>query len=132
MFFSKFAYDLSCKSTSLDVNHIDIRIDCSGFVAWVYVNAGIPADKVADVFGTNTSAQWKFSVPVAWDEAQIGDLAFFAVPGTTKYNHVGVVISVEPNGQCQVVHCASSKNNVVIGQSEEDGFKYIRRPMIIS
>jgi len=107
-------------------------LDCSGFVAWVYINAGVPADEIADVFGSNTSTQWKYSEPVAWDEAQIGDLAFFAVPGTTKYNHVGVIISVEANGQCQVVHCASGKNNVVVGKTGEAGFIYIRRPIVIS
>lgn len=103
-------------------------LDCSGFVAWVYVNAGVPTDKIADAFGTNTSTQWKFSEPIAWNEAQIGDLAFFAVPGTTKYNHVGIIISIGSNGQYQVVHCASSKNQVVLGDADETGFRYIRRP----
>lgn len=106
-------------------------LDCSGFAAWVYVNAGVPADKIADVFGTNTSNQWKYSVPVSWNEAQIGDLVFFAVPGTTKYNHVGIVVSVGSNGQCQVAHCASRKNNVVIGLASETGFEFIRRPIIV-
>lgn len=105
-------------------------LDCSGFVAWVYVNAGVPADKIADVFGTNTSTQWKYSEPADWNKAQIGDLAFFAVPGTTKYNHVGIIVSVGSNGQYQAVHCASSENNVVIGQADEVGFKYMRRPYI--
>lgn len=105
-------------------------LDCSGFVAWVYVNAGVPEDKIADVFGTNTSTQWKYSEPVAWNNAQIGDLAFFAVPGTTKYNHVGVVVSIDEKGCYQVVHCASSRNNVVIGIADESGFKYFRRPII--
>ena len=105
-------------------------LDCSGFVAWVYVNAGVPAGKIADVFGTNTSGQWKYSVPVSWNEAQIGDLAFFAVPGTTKYNHVGVIISIDSTAHYQVAHCASSRNNVVIGLADEFGFKYIRRPII--
>lgn len=105
-------------------------LDCSGFVAWVYVNAGIPADKIANVFGSNTSTQWKYSEPVDWNGAQIGDLAFFAVPGTTKYNHVGVIVSIESTGQYQVAHCASSRNNVVIGLAAESGFQYIRRPII--
>ncbi|MEA4890757.1 MAG: NlpC/P60 family protein [Clostridiaceae bacterium] len=105
-------------------------LDCSGFVAWVYVNAGVPAGKIADVFGTNTSDQWKYSVPVSWNEAQIGDLAFFAVPGTSKYNHVGVVVSIDSTGHYQVAHCASSRNDVVIGLAAESGFQYIRRPII--
>ena len=106
-------------------------LDCSGFVAWIYVNAGVPADKIADAFGTNTSTQWKYSEPVDWDNAQIGDLAFFAVPGTTKYNHVGVIVSVGSNGRYQVVHCAAGKNNVVTGIADESGFKYIRHPIIL-
>jgi cell wall-associated NlpC family hydrolase len=105
-------------------------LDCSGFVAWVYVNAGVPADKIADIFGTNTSTQWKYSEPVDWNDARVGDLAFFAVPGATKYNHVGVIVSVDSTGQYQVVHCASSRDNVVIGFADESGFNYIRRPII--
>ena len=105
-------------------------LDCSGFVAWVYVNSGLPADKIADVFGAHTSTQWKYSVPVAWNEAQIGDLAFFAVPWTSKYNHVGVIVSIDSSGQYQVAHCTSSRNNVVIGIADKSGFQYIRRPII--
>ena len=56
-------------------------LDCSGYAAWVYVNAGIPFDLITAVFGTHTSTQWKYSESVAWDDAQIGDLAFYAVPG---------------------------------------------------
>jgi len=105
-------------------------LDCSGFVAWVYANAGVPAAKIADVFGMHTSSQWKYSEPITWNEAQIGDLAFFAVPGTTKYNHVGVIVSIDSTGHYQVAHCASGRNNVVIGLAADSGFKYIRRPII--
>ena len=90
----------------------------------------MPAAKIADAFGTHTSAQWKYSEPIAWDEAQIGDLVFFAVPGTTKYNHVGVIISIESPGHYQVAHCASSRNSVVIGLAADSGFKFIRRPIV--
>ena len=106
-------------------------LDCSGYAAWVYVNAGIPAEKIADVFGTHTSTQWKCSVPVAWDDAQIGDLSFYAIPDTTKGNHVGVIVGVEGPGVYRVAHCSSSRNGVVIGEAKQAGFVFIRRPYVL-
>lgn len=105
-------------------------LDCSGYAAWVYVNAGIPADLIATVFGTHTTMQWKYSVPVAWDDAQIGDLAFYAIPYTTKGNHVGVIVGIEEPGFYRVAHCSSSRNGVVI-EAKQAGFVFIRRPYVV-
>ena len=106
-------------------------LDCSGYAAWVYVNAGIPADLIATAFGTHTSTQWKYSVPVAWDDAQIGDIASYAIPDTTKGNHVGVIVGVEGPGVYRVAHCSSSRNGVVIGEAKQAGFVFIRRPYVM-
>jgi len=106
-------------------------LDCSGFTAWVYVNSGISKDKVTEVFGTWSGDQWRYSLPVEWNQAQVGDLAFLAIPGTRKVNHVGVVVGFD-NGEPLVAHCSSSYNNVVLTEGRESGFRYIRRPVVLT
>lgn len=105
-------------------------LDCSGFTAWVYVNVGLPKEKVSDVFGTWSGDQWRYSLPVEWNQAQAGDLAFLAIPGTRKTNHVGVVVGFD-NGEPLVAHCSSSYNNVVVTEGRGSGFRYIRRPVVL-
>ena len=39
-------------------------LDCSGYVAWVYINCGLPADQVDSVFGYSTTTQWKYTTPI--------------------------------------------------------------------
>ena len=104
-------------------------LDCSGFTAWVYVNAGLPKETVSEAFGTWSGDQWKYSLPVEWNQAQVGDLAFHAIPGTRKINHVGVVLGFD-NGEPMVAHCSSSYNNVVVTEGRGSGFRYIRRPVV--
>ena len=106
-------------------------LDCSGYAAWVYINAGIPADRIKDVFGTHTSTQWQYSVPISWDQAQISDLAFYAVPGTTKNNHVGIIVGIDQDGDYLIAHCSSGQNGVVVDLAKNTGFRYIRRPVCI-
>jgi len=104
-------------------------LDCSGFTAWVYVNAGLPKERASEVFGNWSGDQWRYSLPVEWDQAQVGDLAFLAIPGTRKVNHVGVVVGFD-NGEPLVAHCSSSNNNIVVTEGWESGFRYIKRPVI--
>lgn len=104
-------------------------LDCSGFTAWVYVNAGLPKERASEVFGNWSGDQWRYSLPVEWDQAQVGDLAFLAIPGTRKVNHVGVVVGFD-NGGPLVAHCSSSYNSVVVTNGWGSGFRYIKRPVI--
>lgn len=69
-------------------------------------------------------------MPVEWNQAQIGDLAFLAIPETRKVNHVGVVVGFD-NSEPMVAHCSSSYNNVVVTEGWGSGFRYIRRPVIL-
>ena len=105
-------------------------LDCSGFTAWVYVNAGLPKDKVTEVFGTWSGDQWRYSLPVEWNQAHVGDLAFLAIPRNRKVNHVGVVMGFD-NGEPLVAHCSSSYNNVAVTVEWDSGFRYIRRPVVV-
>jgi len=105
-------------------------LDCSGYVAWVYINCGLPADQVDSVFGYSTATQWKYTIAIEWDQAQIGDLVFFNVPGAAKGNHVGIIVGYDDVGNYLVAHCSSSRNCVVVTEAVSSGFHYVRRPVV--
>lgn len=104
-------------------------LDCSGFVAWAFINAAGDT-KLEDAVGDGTHAQWSNSITLGWDEAQPGDLAFRAVPGTAAINHVGIVVEKREDGTYLVAHCSSSRDNVVATEAWSSGFRYMRRPAL--
>lgn len=104
-------------------------LDCSGFVAWAFVNAAGDAS-VVNAIGNGSTTQWNNSRSVGWDEAQPGDLAFKAIPGTTPTNHVGIVVECKADGSILVAHCSSSNNNVIVSEAWSSSFRYIRRPAL--
>ncbi|MGX8797636.1 C40 family peptidase [Fusibacter sp. JL298sf-3] len=106
-------------------------LDCSGFVTWVFVNAGIPADSIESTIGHGTTAQWNTSTSVPASSVMAGDLAFLATPGTRKVNHIGIVIGRNDEGQIMVINCSSGANNVTISTAESVGFQYYRRPAVL-
>jgi cell wall-associated NlpC family hydrolase len=106
-------------------------LDCSGFVTWVFVNAGIPADSIESTIGHGTTAQWNTSTSVPASSVMAGDLAFLATPGTRKVNHVGIVTGRNDEGQIMVIHCSSGANNVTKSTAESVGFQYYRRPAVL-
>ena len=101
-------------------------LDCSGFVAWSFSQIGVSPD----IIGWGTADQWAASAPISWSDAQPGDLAFFAIPGTLKTNHVGIIVGVDAAGGVLVVHCNSSRNTVSVTEAKSTGFKYLRRPIV--
>jgi cell wall-associated NlpC family hydrolase len=106
-------------------------LDCSGFVTWVFVNAGLPAESIESTIGHGTTAQWNVSTSIPASAAMKGDLAFLAIPETRKVNHVGIVTGRNDNGQIMVIHCSSGANNVSISTAESVGFLYYRRPAVL-
>jgi len=106
-------------------------LDCSGFVTWVFVNAGLPADSIESTIGHGTTAQWNVSTSIPASAAMKGDLAFLAIPGTRKVNHIGIVTGRNDNGQIMVIHCSSGANNVSISTAGSVGFLYYRRPAVL-
>ena len=104
-------------------------LDCSGFVAWTFINAiGDPA--VLEAIGNGSANQWARSTSLGWDEAQPGDLAFRAKPGSVDINHVGIVLNKTQDGQYMIVHCSSKENGVVVTEAWSSGFRYFRRPAL--
>jgi cell wall-associated NlpC family hydrolase len=106
-------------------------LDCSGFVTWAFVNAGLPAESIESTIGHGTTAQWNLSTSIPASTAMLGDLAFLAPPGTRKVNHIGIVVGRNDDGQILVVHCSSGANNVSIATAESVGFQYYRRPAVL-
>ena len=102
-----------------------LGLDCSGYVAWVFVNAAGTAN-VADRIGYGASSQYAACTPVSWNQTQPGDLAFYA-----DLSHVGIVVGKE-NGNLLITNCSSNQNNVIISSvssASPSGFYMIGRPL---
>jgi cell wall-associated NlpC family hydrolase len=106
-------------------------LDCSGYVTWVFINIGLPVETIDETIGNGTTKQWNVSISIPESLALPGDLAFLAVPGTRKVNHIGIVVGKNAGGKTLVAHCVSGDNNVVVTTSESAGFMYYRRPAVL-
>lgn len=94
-------------------------LDCSGYADWVFYNASGGSYVIGH--GGGARAQHTYCTPITWDEAQPGDLVFY--PDDV---HVGIVCGRDSTGNIQIIHCASSANNVVI--TGKVGFVSVGRP----
>lgn len=94
-------------------------LDCSGMVDWVFYNQS--SGQYVIGHGGGATAQHSYCAPIAWGDAQPGDLVFY--PGDS---HVGIVCGFDSSGNIMVIHCASSENNVVV--TGKSGFTSIGRP----
>lgn len=95
-------------------------LDCSGMVDWAFYNATNGSYVIGH--GGGAAMQHSYCMPVRWEDAQIGDLAFYP-----DDEHVGIVAGWDKDGSIQIVHCASSYNNVVI--TGKEGFVAVGRPV---
>ena len=95
-------------------------LDCSGMVDWVFYNATDGSYVIGH--GGGAAMQHSCCTTVRWEDAQIGDLAFYP-----DDEHVGIVAGWDKNGNIQIVHCASSYNNVVI--TGKEGFAAVGCPI---
>lgn len=94
-------------------------LDCSGMVDWVFYNQS--GGQYVIGHGGGATAQHSYCAPIAWSDAQPGDLVFY--PGDS---HVGIVCGFDSSGNIMVIHCASGANNVVV--TGKSGFTSIARP----
>ncbi|MDR0839935.1 MAG: C40 family peptidase [Christensenellaceae bacterium] len=106
-------------------------LDCSGFVAWAFINA-VEDPSIISAIGEGSANQWAHSNPLGWEEAQPGDLAFRAKPGSVDINHVGIVAYKTDDGDYMIVHCSSKLGGVVVTEAWASGFRYLRRPALYS
>jgi len=107
-------------------------LDCSGYVTWVFINAGVPVENINDTVGHGVTRQWELSIPISVQQVLPGDIAVFYIPGTRKTNHVGIVVSIEGDDKIMMAHCASGSNNVVVTEAQTTGFRYFRRPVVLT
>lgn len=94
-------------------------LDCSGMVDWVFYNQC--GGQYVIGHGGGATAQHSYCTPIAWSDAQPGDLVFY--PGDS---HVGIVCGFDSGGNIMIIHCASGANNVVV--TGKIGFTSIGRP----
>lgn len=95
-------------------------LDCSGMVDWAFYNATDGSYVIGH--GGGAAMQHSYCTPVRWEDAQIGDLTFYP-----DDEHVGIVAGWDKDGSIQIVHCASSYNNVVI--TGKEGFAAVGHPI---
>lgn len=94
-------------------------LDCSGMVDWAFYNA--TGGEYVIGHGGGATMQHSYCTPVRWEDAQIGDLAFYP-----DDEHVGIICGRDKRGSILIVHCASSYNRVVI--TGKEGFVSVGRP----
>ncbi|MEZ4509607.1 MAG: CHAP domain-containing protein [Eubacteriales bacterium] len=97
-------------------------------VSWVFINALGDRAAVPRGSATGSRSQWVNSEAIGWDEARVGDLAFYCVPGERQYNHVGIIVAIDDDGSYLVAHCSSLQNGVIVTDAWSTGFRYLRRP----
>lgn len=94
-------------------------LDCSGFVTWVFINAGMSADSI----GHGTNGQIAECTQISWSQAQPGDLAFY-----NDLSHVGIVVGRDTSDNILVIHSNSTHNNVSLATNA--GFGFCARPNV--
>ena len=106
-------------------------LDCSGFVAWCYIQQGFSSQQVEELVGYGTWNQWDRSESISFHQLRVGDWAFQNKYPTDQGNHIGICIGFDQKGKPLFLHCASSFDNVVV-TGAGDVFRYARRPLIYS
>ena len=102
-------YEVTAADSPTTGTYRPYGMDCSGYVDWVFNNA------LGYIIGHGGGAamQHTYCADITWDDAQIGDLAFYP-----DDEHVGIVAGWDEKGNILIVHCASGYNNVVITGKE--------------
>lgn len=102
---------------------VPFGLDCSGLVTWAAVNAAGDAGALSAI-GNGVRDQYSRCTPVAWEETQPGDLAFFP-----DLSHVGIVLGPTEAGTLEIVHCSKTLGGVVRSPDGAGiGFALIGRP----
>lgn len=104
-------------------------LDCSGFVAWCFIQQGLSAQEVEEQVGFGTWNQWDKTTAISWKDLRVGDFVFQNAYPTNKGNHIGICVGFTEKGKPLFVHCASGFDNVVV-TGAGDVFHYARRPNI--
>ncbi len=107
---------------------IPYGLDCSGYVAWVFRQAGLSQQDVISKLGLSTSSQWDHSKPIQWADLRPGDLVFQNDPATGE-NHVGICLGYDDKGRPVFIHCNATYDTVSVTHAG-DVFTHARRPNV--
>jgi len=102
-------------------------LDCSGYIAWCFIQSGMSFDQVKSAIGLGSTSQWKRSREIGWEEIQPGDFVFQRRPNTGDGNHVGIVLGFDERGEPVIAHCSFSLGGCVV-TGRGDIFVFARRP----
>ena len=86
--------------------------DCSGLTTKVFDENGLKLPRrSADQANTGKSIDIK--------EVKPGDLLFFATAGGSKVSHVGIVHTIENNGEVKFIHASTTKGVIISSLNEK-------------
>ncbi|MBW7674499.1 C40 family peptidase [Chryseobacterium chendengshani] len=86
--------------------------DCSGLTAKVFNENGLKLPR-------RSADQANAGKNIDVKEAKPGDLLFFATAGGNKVSHVGIVYSIESNGEIKFIHSSTSKGVIISSLNEK-------------
>ncbi|MRM96642.1 C40 family peptidase [Riemerella anatipestifer] len=97
--------------------------DCSGLVSKVFIenNKTLPRRSTDQALEGNS---------ISVKEIKAGDLVFFATMGGAKVSHVGIVHTIETNGEIKFIHASTSKGVIISSLNEtywNKSFLFARR-----
>lgn len=93
-------------------------LDCSGFVSYVFKNFGFTGARSSTDFA-------KTGKQVALNEAKVGDVLVFTGTNSKlrKPGHVGIIYSIDQDGNIKFIHSSSGKANGVTVTDLEGYYK---------
>ena len=103
-------------------------MDCSGYVAWCFVNASSTQD-IVPLVGKGTANLWDKSKPILWEELRPGDFIFRQTPSDEGINHIGIVVAKTEAGVWLVAQCGYDGHGVVLVPLKNGEFHYAKRPV---
>ena len=86
--------------------------DCSGFTVKVYDESNMKLPRRSED-QSNTGKE------ISIDEAKPGDLLFFATSGGSKVSHVGIVHTINSDGEITFIHASTSKGVIISSLNEK-------------
>lgn len=97
--------------------------DCSGFVSKVFSENNIQLTR-------RTVDQAKEGSPVHISEVKSGDLLLFATSSGRNISHIGIVHTIENDGEIKFIHASTSKGVIISSLNEKywnNAFLFARR-----
>lgn len=86
--------------------------DCSGLTTKVFDENGLKLPR-------RSSDQANTGKNIDLEEAKPGDLLFFATAGGSKVSHVGIVHTIENDGEVKFIHASTSKGVIISSLNEK-------------